>query len=42
MVILDMVPEEVVAHLWLHLQPFRSQHLHERPGKYAPTLYAYN
>jgi hypothetical protein len=33
---------EVVAHLWLHVQPFRSQHLDEWPGKYAPTLYAYN
>jgi hypothetical protein len=33
---------EVVAHLWLHLQSFRSLYLDERPGKYGPTHCAYN
>jgi len=32
---------EVVAHLCLHLQRFRLEHLDERAGKYAPTLYAF-
>jgi hypothetical protein len=27
--------KKLVTHLWVHLQPFRSQHLDERQGKYA-------